>query len=197
MRTRKSDSLQLSDYLKEQDDTDNYLKECRNLAPVVELLVDTNSQIRHTIAELDHSRQALEAAMQSSAGIVSGISRAIVSAQQRQVKVGIDDQGLRQLDERNDLVLSNITQALEAHERHLQAILRKQEKTLDRIALPPMVCYMVAINLALLLMFFAGLVVLNAYRLHNDLLADYLWVMVGTLVGINGIVIWVMRWMRK
>ena len=165
--------------------------------PVVELLVDTNSQIRHTIAGLDHSRQTLEAAMQSSDNIVSGISRAIVSAQQRQVKVGIDDQGLQQLEERNALVLDNITQALEAHERHLQAILRKQEKTLDRIALPPMVCYLVAINLALLLMFFAGLVVLNAYRLHNDLLADYLWVVVGALVGINGIVIGVMWWMRK
>ena len=58
---------------------------------------------------------------------------AIVKAEQSDLKVGINDEGLAQLDERNNTAISAFKQALDEHEKRIKELFAHQHKELKRI----------------------------------------------------------------
>ena len=73
------------------------------------------------------------AAHRSTDNIVDGICNAIVKAEQSKLKVGINDEGLTQLDERNNTAISAFKQAIEEHEKRIKDLFAHQQKELKRI----------------------------------------------------------------
>lgn len=73
------------------------------------------------------------AVQKSTENIVDGICNAIVKAEQSNLKVGINDEGLAQLNERNDAAISVFKQALYEHEKRINVLFTHQQKELKRI----------------------------------------------------------------
>ena len=66
-----------------------------------EVLNDAKEELGNAYRRLESTKVALMAAHRSTDNIVDGICHAIVKAEQSNLKVGINDEGLAQLDERN------------------------------------------------------------------------------------------------
>lgn len=96
------------------------------LASVMKELADANRTLVST-------RTALMAVQKSTENIVGGICNAIVKAEQSKLKVGINDEGLAQLNERNATVISTFKQALDEHEQRINALFVHQQTELKRI----------------------------------------------------------------
>ena len=73
------------------------------------------------------------AAHRSTDNIVDGICHAIVKAEQSNLKVGINDEGLALLDERNNTAISAFKQSLDEHEKRINDMFTHQLKELKRI----------------------------------------------------------------
>ena len=73
------------------------------------------------------------AAHSSTDNIVDGICQAIVKAEQSNLKVGINDEGLALLDERNNTAISAFKQSLDEHEKRINDMFTHQLKELKRI----------------------------------------------------------------
>lgn len=107
------------------------------LAPYLKQLQDAKT-------ELDNIKTAYIAAEKSMNNIVTGITNAIVKAEQAGVKVGINDEGLAQLKTRNNEVVNGLYTALGDFEtrqetafdnmkKELEALFAHQKKELNRI----------------------------------------------------------------
>lgn len=76
------------------------------------VLNDAKEELDNAYSRLESARIALVAAQRSTDNIVDGICYAIVKAEQSNLKVGINDEGLAQLDERNNTAISAFKQTL-------------------------------------------------------------------------------------
>ena len=65
--------------------------------------------------------------------ILNGIVKAITLVENMKIKVGLDDNGLAQLDERNNTAITAFKQALDSHEKRINALFAHQQKELKRI----------------------------------------------------------------
>ncbi len=63
----------------------------------------------------------------------SYLCHAIVKAEQSNLKVGINDEGVAQLDKRNNTAISAFKQALDEHEKRINDLFTHQQKELKRI----------------------------------------------------------------
>lgn len=101
-------------------------------------------QLQEAKTELDNMKTAYNAAEKSMDNIVTGITNAIVKAEQAGVKVGINDEGLAQLKTRNNAVITGINNAHSDFEsrqktafdnmkKELEALFEHQKKELSRI----------------------------------------------------------------
>lgn len=79
------------------------------------------------------TKTALMAVQKSTENIVGGVCNAIVKAERSNLKVGINDEGLAQLNERNDAAISAFKQALNEHEKRINALFAHQQMELKRI----------------------------------------------------------------
>ena len=70
--------------------------------------------------------KGLNAATASADNITSGICYAIVKAQNTKIKVGINDKGLQQLDERNNNAINAWTGFLDNHRSKVAVLLERQ-----------------------------------------------------------------------
>ena len=77
--------------------------------------------------------KGLNAANASADNIVTGICNAIVKAQDAKIKVGINDEGLQQLDERNNNAVKAWTDLLDNHKAQVAQLLASQRKELAEI----------------------------------------------------------------
>ena len=93
------------------------------LSSVIKELTEANRTMRLT-------KTALMAVQKSTENIVDGICNAIVKAEQSNLKVGINDEGLAQL---NDAAISVFKQALDEHEKRINVLFAHQQKELKRI----------------------------------------------------------------
>ena len=82
-------------------------------------LNEAKEELYNVYRRLESTKVALMAAHRSTDNIVDGICHAIVKAEQSNLKVGINDEGLAQLDERNNNAISAFKQALDEHEKRL------------------------------------------------------------------------------
>lgn len=94
------------------------------LTSVMKELADANRTLVST-------KVALMAVQKSTENIVGGICNAIVKAEQSNLKVGINDEGLAQLNERNSTAISALKQALDEHEQRIKALFVHQQTELN------------------------------------------------------------------
>lgn len=96
------------------------------LSSVIKELTEANRTMRLT-------KTALMAVQKSTENVVDGICNTIVKAERSDLKVGINDEGLAQLNERNDTAISAFKQALGEHEKRINVLFTHQQKELKRI----------------------------------------------------------------
>ena len=77
--------------------------------------------------------KGLNAATASADNIINGICNAIVKAQNFIIRVGINDEGLQQLDERNTKVINSLSELLNNHRAKVAVLLENQRKELADI----------------------------------------------------------------
>ena len=97
-----------------------------NHEPTMNELVEANRTMVST-------KVTLMAVQKSTENIVGGICNAIVKAEQSNIKVGINDEGLAQLNERNTIAISAFKQALDEHEQRINALFVHQQTELKCI----------------------------------------------------------------
>lgn len=97
------------------------------------VLNDAKEGLDNAYRKLESAKIALVAAQRSTDNIVDGICHAIVKAEQSNLKVGINDEGLAQLDERNNTAISAFKQTLDEFEKRIKKQFVHQQKELKRI----------------------------------------------------------------
>lgn len=97
------------------------------------VLNDAKEELGKAYQRLVSTKVALMAAHRSTDNIVDGICNAIVKAEQSNLKVGINDEGLALLNERNNTAISAFKQALDEHEKRIKELFAHQQKELKRI----------------------------------------------------------------
>ncbi len=97
------------------------------------VLNDAKEELDNAYRRLESARIALVAAQRSTDNIVDGICHAIVKAEQSNLKVGINDEGLSQLDERNNTAISAFKQTLDEFEKRIKELFAHQQQELKRI----------------------------------------------------------------
>ena len=100
---------------------------------VKKALYEAKEELGNPYRRLETAKVALMAAYRSTDNIVDGICHAIVKAEQSDLKVGINDEGLAQLDEQNNTAISAFKQALDEHEKRINDMFTHQLKELKRI----------------------------------------------------------------
>ena len=98
-----------------------------------EVLNKVKEELDNAYQKLESTRIALVAAQESTDNIVGGVCNAIVKAEQSNLKVGINDEGVAQLDKRNNTAISAFKQALDEHEKRINDLFTHQQKELKRI----------------------------------------------------------------
>ncbi len=97
------------------------------------VLNDAKEGLDNAYRRLESAKIALVAAQRSTDNIVDGICHSIVKAEQSNLKVGINDEGLAQLDERNNTAISAFKQTLDEFEKRIKEQFVHQQKELKRI----------------------------------------------------------------
>ena len=98
-----------------------------------EVLNKVKEELDNAYQKLETTRIALVAAQESTENVVDGICNTIVKAEQSDLKVGINDEGLNQLNERNNTAIAAFKQALDEHEKRINVLFTHQQKELKRI----------------------------------------------------------------
>lgn len=98
-----------------------------------EVLNKAKEELDNAYQKLESTRIALVAAQESTDNIVGGVCNAIVKAEQINLKVGINDEGLTLLNERNNTAIAAFKQALDEHEKRINVLFTHQQKELKRI----------------------------------------------------------------
>lgn len=139
-RNRKDvtqDVLNLYNQMQEDEniesDKDEIKVTLEEIESVKKVLNDAKEELSNAYRRLESTKVALMAAHRSMDNIVDGICNAIVKAEQSDLKVGINDEGLAQLDERNNTAISAFKQALDEHEKRIKELFAHQQKELKRI----------------------------------------------------------------
>ena len=98
-----------------------------------EVLNKAKEELNNAYQKLESTRIALVAAQESTDNIVGSICNAIVKAEQSNLKVGINDECLALLNERNSTAISALKQALDEHEKRINNLFVHQQTELKRI----------------------------------------------------------------
>lgn len=67
----------------------------------------------------------------------------------------------------------------------------------DRVQIPTSACYVLCLSLIILVVGFALLIMLNLYRIHNEMLTQFIWIVCGAFVCFNLITIITFAWVRN
>lgn len=131
------DVLTLYNQMQEDENIESGKDEIKVTLNEIESAKNALNAAREELAKanrmLESTRVALVAAYRSTDNIVDSICNAIVKAEQSNLKVGINDEGLAQLNERNDAAISAFKQALNEHEKRTNALFAHQQMELKRI----------------------------------------------------------------
>ena len=131
------DVLNLYNQMQEDETIESGKEEIHATLNEIESAKEALSSVKRELAEANRAlvstMTALLAVQRSTENIVGGICHAIVEAEQSHLKVGINDEGLAQLNERNNIAISAFKQALDEHERRINALFARQQTELKRI----------------------------------------------------------------
>lgn len=131
------DVLTLYNQMQEDETIERDKEEIRTTLDEIASAKELISSAMKELAEANHTMEstkvALMAVQKSTENIVGGVCNAIVKAERSNLKVGINDEGLAQLNERNDAAISAFKQALNEHEKRINALFAHQQMELKRI----------------------------------------------------------------
>ncbi|PIN29053.1 hypothetical protein [Prevotella intermedia] len=131
------DVLNLYNQMQEDENIENGKEEIQatldKIASAKEVLSSVIAELTEANRMLESTKVALLTIQKSMENIVGGICNAIVKAEQSNLKVGINDEGLAQLNGRNNAAISAFNQALDEHEKRINALFTHQQKELKRI----------------------------------------------------------------
>ena len=131
------DVLNLYNQMQEDENIESGKEEIKVTLEEIEsakkALYEAKEELGNAYRRLESAKVALVAAHRSTDNIVDGICHAIVKAEQSNLKVGINDEGLALLDERNSTAISGFKQALDEHEKWMNDLFTHQQKELKRI----------------------------------------------------------------
>ena len=131
------DVLNLYNQMQEDENIESGKEEIKVTLKEIEsakkALYEAKEELGNAYRRLESAKVALVAVHRSTDNIVDGICHAIVKAEQSNLKVGINDEGLALLDERNSTAISAFKQALDEHEKRINDMFTHQLKELKRI----------------------------------------------------------------
>lgn len=131
------DVLNLYNQMQEEEVTENGKSEINVAIKEIEsaqaALLSAKEELANANQVMESTKVALVAAHKSVVLIIEGIANAIKLAGKTTMKVGINDEGLAQLNERNNAAITAFKQALDTHEKRIDALLIHQQNELKRI----------------------------------------------------------------
>jgi len=131
------DVLTLYNQMQEDENIESGKDEIKVTLNEIESAKNALNAAREELAKanrmLESTRVALVAAYRSTDNIVDSICNAIVKAEQSNLKVGINDEGLAQLNERNNTAIAAFKQAFDEYEKRINVLFTHQQKELKRI----------------------------------------------------------------
>lgn len=141
MERKKKDAAQdvmnLYNKMKEEEALENGKSEINATIEEIESAKAALASAKEELADanqvLEKTRIKLTEAHRSTVLILDGIVKAITLAKDMKLKVGLDDNGLAQLNERNCTAITALKQALDSHEKQINALFAHQQKELKRI----------------------------------------------------------------
>lgn len=141
MRRNKKDATQdvltLYCQMQEEETVENDKAEINATIEEIKALKIALISAKEELAVANHillsAKVALVAAHKSTDCIVDGITNAIVKAEKTKLKVGISDEGLKLLNERNTAAINTFIQALDEHEKRMNNLFTHQQNELKRI----------------------------------------------------------------
>ena len=131
------DVLTLYNQMQEDETIERGKEEIRStldeIASAKKVLSSVMVELSEANRTMKLTKTALMAVQKSTENIVDGICNAIVKAEQSNLKVGINDEGLTLLNERNNTAIAAFKQALDEHEKRINVLFTHQQKELKRI----------------------------------------------------------------
>lgn len=131
------DVLTLYNQMQEDETIERGKEEIRStldeIASAKKVLSSVMVELSEANRTMKLTKTALMAVQKSTENIVDGICNAIVKAEQINLKVGINDEGLTLLNERNNTAIAAFKQALDEHEKRINVLFTHQQKELKRI----------------------------------------------------------------
>ena len=131
------DVLNLYNQMQEDENIESGKEEIKVTLKEIEsakkALYEAKEELGNAYRRLESTKVALMAAHRSTDNIVDSICHAIVKAEQSNLKVGSNDEGVAQLDKRNNTAISAFKQALDEHEKRINDLFTHQQKELKRI----------------------------------------------------------------
>lgn len=141
MERKKKDATQdvmnLFNKMKEEEAAENGKSEINATIEEIEsakaALASAKEELANANQVLEATRIKLTAAHRSTTQILDGITEAITLAKGMRLKVGLDDNSLAQLNDRNTTAITAFKQALDSHEKRISTLFAHQQKELKRI----------------------------------------------------------------
>ena len=109
-------------------------------------------------------------------------------------KVNVTQEAKTYIEEQGSAISKRICNDLEAKSRKIVARMTYQT---ERVQIPTSACYVLCLSLIILVVGFALLIMLNLYRIHNEMLTQFIWIVCGAFVGFNLITIITFAWVRN
>ena len=98
------------------------------------------------------------------------------------------------IKEQSTAISKRICNDLEAKSRKIVARMTYQT---DRVQIPTSAFYVLCLSVVVLIVGFALLIMLNSYRMRNEMLTQCIWIVCGAFVGLNLITIITFAWLRN
>lgn len=131
------DVLTLYNQMQEDETIERGKEEIRStlneIASAKKVLSSVMVELSEANRTMKLTKTALMAVQKSTENIVDGICNAIVKAEQINLKVGINDEGLTLLNERNNTAIAAFKQAFDEYEKRINVLFTHQQKELKRI----------------------------------------------------------------
>ena len=131
------DVINLYNKMKEEETVENGKEEIKVTIEEIEsakaALASAKEELANANQILEKTRIKLTEVHKSTVLILNGIVKAITLVENMKLKVGLDDDGLAQLNERNNAATTAFKQSLDNHEKRTNALFAHQLKELKRI----------------------------------------------------------------
>ncbi len=161
---------------------------------------EKSEQFNSAINELTEVRKELESLKGECSALCEGLNilNSDFSSKITQLKqanqVNVTQEAKAYIEEQGSAIIKRICNDLEAKSRKIVARMTYQT---ERVQIPTSACYVLCLSLIILVVGFALLILLNLYRIRNEMLTQFIWIVCGAFVCFNLITIITFAWVRK